>query len=71
MVSDTLSAAALSIELAELPDAGFSRATAALSLGFQLRCVKRGSGLGLIPGAMGNFEEPFSQARQNHPSEEV
>jgi hypothetical protein len=60
MVSDTLSAAALSIELAgwpRLPDAGSSRAAAALSLGFQLRCVKGGSRIGFILGEVGNFEE--------------
>ena len=59
MVSETLSAAALSIELAGMPDVESSRATAALSLGFQLRCVKGGGWLGFIPGAMGNFGESF------------
>jgi len=45
--------------MAGLPDASSSRATAALSLGFQLRCVKRGGRLGFIPGVTGNFEESF------------
>ena len=50
--------------MAGLPDAGLSRATAALSLGFQLRCVKRGGWLGLIPGVTGNVGRTFSHVHK-------
>ena len=71
MVSDTLSAAALSIELAgcRIDRCWLSRATAALSLGFRLRCVKGGGRIGFIPGLAGISKSPFSQVEENHRAE--